>query len=134
MALIQLKYSTVYDFPGNYKWQDFTQEGVYIFLTDKRQVTDGSSNRTVFIPLYVGQSAQIGPEILSHYRQTTNVRLRTAFAQRTNNLFVVYAAVKGEAGRLAAEAFLIKTYFQRGFVLCNEQRPEPPLGFEVNVF
>ena len=132
---MQVEYSNFYQFPGNYKWNEFYTSGVYILLTDRRQETQGQQVRTVFTPFYVGQSGQIGPEILRQLNPaSSNACLRWYSQNKQGNLYIVYASIKEENVRRAVEAFLIRNYIQRGFKLCNTQTPIPPSGFTVNVF
>ena len=131
---IQVTYSKVYPFPGNYKWQEFWTEGVYIFLTNKQLRKIGDTTSTYFTPFYVGQSQQIGPELLNHYRNTRNPRLRTIFAQRQGDIYVVYLPLRGEKARKDVEAELINVYLTRGFDLCNEEIPPRPKELDINIF
>jgi hypothetical protein len=131
---MEIKYSTIYAFPSHYKWKEFLTEGVYIFLTNRRQQMMGAEQRTVYTPFYVGQSSQIGPELLNHYYGSSNQGLTSIFKSHEGDVYVVYASVKDENTRRAVEAFLISTYRNRGFTLANVQILPFPPSFSVNVF
>ena len=131
---IKLAYSIVYPFPSNYKWSEFLLEGIYIFLTYKQQRKIGDKVFTLYTPIYVGQAQNIGPELLRHYHSSQNHKLRAFFKEKPPDIYVVYAPVKGEIARKYVEAKLINIYLSRGFELFNQQVPEPPPLFEINVF
>jgi hypothetical protein len=129
-----IQYSQMYPFPGIYKWQDFLVSGVYVLLTDRKvEVVEGHP-RTRVKPIYVGQSRQIGPELLHHYTQSENMGLRNTLATKVGDIYVVYTAIGDESTRRMVEAYLISAYLNRGFQLCNLQVPPVPAGFQVNVF
>lgn len=127
---MQIQYSEVYPFPSTYEWSGFKREGIYIFLNNRRQSTGGS----FYSPLYVGQAREIGPELMSHFNNSPNRRLRNVLSSSHGDLFVVYAGVTGEEIRRQVEAYLINYYLSMGFELCNQQVPVPRPGFVVNAF